>query len=761
MCRMHGDAHGPLCPDRGGLDRAADAAPESRGEEPEGFWFRLVQDSPNPTLVLDASYRCVFASRSMTAETGVAEETLLGRGLASIVVDADGSSIDERLDRTEVGVWAHFGVSLATASGETLHTRAIARRDVRDGEPVYIVVLRSVMANGTAESALRRRVDLELLLERVQHRFIHAVPLEIPAVISWALEEVGRFLGADRSYVLTFDHDARTETMIHEWVRPGTEPELGEYIDVSWDLVPAATRRNNDQWVSAVPDVSKLEGEWELDRQFFEESGLRSILELPIIVDGHPVGGLGFDWLQELADWTEDDLTLLGMFASTFAQLLGREAAERELTFRSQHDELTGLPNRVGLLARLQESLDAHRSTGVIGAVVVDVDRFKVVNDSLGNAAGDELLRLVGARIRGTVRPTESVARLGGDEFAVVISGPDEWAISRAANRVREELARPFKFRGRSYLLTASCGIATTSGGPLSAEELLRRAGAAMYHAKELGRARQSTFDIELEQRLADRLVLDQELRVALERREFEVHYQPEVDLENGRIVGAEALLRWRTDGVLRDAYTFIDVVEETGLIVPVGRWVLDEACRTVARWRSMGVDPDFAMRVNLSPRQLEDPDLVDLVGSALARYGLDPHNLCLEITETALMTDAEASLAVLQRLDTLGVALAIDDFGTGYSSLSYLKRFPVDILKIDRSFVDGLPVDEEDAAIVSTVVSLAMSLGMTVTAEGVETPEQADTLVGLGCGRGQGWLYSKAVPGAVVESGFIEVRPA
>lgn len=173
-----------------------------------------------------------------------------------------------------------------------------------------------------------------------------------------------------------------------------------------------------------------------------------------------------------------------------------------------------------------------------------------------------------------------------------------------------------------------------------------------------------------------------------------------------------------------------------------------------------MGVDPDFVMRVNLSPRQLEDPDLVDLVGSALARYGLDPHNLCLEITETALMTDAEASLAVLQRLDALGVALAIDDFGTGYSSLSYLKRFPVDILKIDRSFVDGLPVDDEDAAIVSTVVSLALSLGMTVTAEGVETPEQADTLVGLGCGRGQGWLYSRAVPPGVLESGFIDVRP-
>jgi len=727
------------------MDRTNSTPRAREGADAVAFWQRIAAASDDPVLVLDSAQRCVFASASITVETGFRVEHVVGRQIRSIVLDADGSSIVERLDRADQDE-AEFGVTLHTVSGRPSYTRATLRRDELDGRLHHVLVLRATSQGRSAESALRRRVELEQLLERVQHRFIHAVPAEIAAVIDGALEEVGRHLGADRAYLLTFDHAARTETMINEWAAEGIDVELGVYTDVSWDLAPAASRRNNELWVSAVPDVSKLDGEWELDRQFFEESGLRSILELPIIIDGHPVGGLGFDWLVNLADWNEDDLTLLGMFASTFAQMLGRDAAEKELVRRSTHDELTGLPNRSGVLASLGDALGTVAAGAVVGVMVFDVDRFQVVNDSLGNDAGDELLRLVGARLSSMVRPGDVVARLGGDEFAVVMpDAPDEWTVSRAAERLRDGLGNPFRFRDRTHLMTASCGIATTGPSDLGAGELLRRAGAAMYRSKELGRSRQTTFDVELEQRLSERLDLDQHLRSALARGEFEVHYQPEIDLGTGATVGAEALLRWRPDGVLRDAGSFIDVLEETGVIVPVGRWVLEQACREAARWAVGG--REFVMRVNLSARQLEHPGLTDEVREVLDRYGLHPRHLCLEITETALMANAGAALGLLESLDALGVSLAIDDFGTGYSSLSYLKRFPVDILKIDRSFVDGLPDDGEDHAIVTTIITLAQSLGMTVTAEGIESEGQARALVALGCTRGQGWWYSKAVP--------------
>lgn len=726
------------------------------------FWREVALNAVDPVFVLDADHRCWAVSEGMTLLTGLASGEMIGERLETLVMDADGSSVAERLDRAGESSVAEFGMTLRTSADLPFYGRAFVRRIRRHGLWNYVVVVRRNESVQSTETALWRRLELDKLLERIQHQFINAVPTEIDGVISAALHEVAEFLGADRGYLLAFDARGRTETMTHEWTAPGIEAELETYVDVPLDLAPAASRRNNNLWVSAVPDVSKLTGEWARDREFFEASGIRSILELPVIVDGVATGSLGFDWINSLSDWTEDDLTILGVFASTFAQLLGRDVAERELVRRANHDELTGLPNRSGLLSKLRAALAACRDAkpeSVVGVLVIDLDQFKVVNDSLGNEAGDDLLCLVGNRLRGLVRPSDIVARLGGDEFVLVlVDTPDEWTVSQLSDRLRDSLAEPYQFRGRDHLLTVSIGIATSSSDGEDAEELLRQAGAAMYRAKELGRARQSVFDGELEQRIAERLELDQRLRRAKDRDEFEVHYQPEIDLLTGRTVGVEALLRWRTDGVLRPAFEFIDVVEETGLIIPVGRWVLEQACREAARWSALPGQEDFVVRVNLSPRQLEQPDLVDQVRGILDTAGLDPRRLCLEITETALMSNAEAALATLTRLDSLGVTLAIDDFGTGYSSLSYLKRFPVDILKIDRSFVDGLPVDSDDLAIVDTVVHLAASLGMTVTAEGIETREQSDALVALSCVRGQGWLYSPAIPAEEIDQRLTEV---
>ena len=320
----------------------ADLAPAHTHTGPDGsgaWWRELVRSGSDAVVALDPGLRCAFVSDAAHRLFGRDATEMLDASIDQLVPIVDGTSVLERIDRLGDQPLS-FGVELATARGP-VRARVVVRRGEAD-LPVVLTFLHHEQI-GAAAQALGRKVELEHLIERVQHRFIHTVPEEIPDVINWCLAEVGVALGADRAYLLSFDHEHRCETMVHEWAAPGIEPELGIYESVSWDLVPAATERNNSSWVSAVADVSKLGDEWATDREFFERSGLRSILELPVVIDGEPVGGLGFDWITHLAEWTEDDLTLMGMLASSMAQLLGREVAEHELAHRATHDELTGL----------------------------------------------------------------------------------------------------------------------------------------------------------------------------------------------------------------------------------------------------------------------------------------------------------------------------------------------------------------------------------------------------------------------------------
>jgi diguanylate cyclase (GGDEF)-like protein len=434
------------------------------------------------------------------------------------------------------------------------------------------------------------------------------------------------------------------------------------------------------------------------------------------------------------------------MFATDLTE---RRSHEAELAHNASHDALTGLPNRRAFLDHLSDALEDLRiGGGIVATLFFDLDRFKVVNDSLGHGAGDQLLVAIGNRLREVLRPNDLVARLGGDEFTVLLPGcrtVDE--VLETADRLQERLREPVDVGLRRISVSCSIGVSIATTGHESPVEMMQWADAAMYQAKEHGRNRVAVFDDALAAEVRDRLELDQRLRTAVDRLDFEVHFQPEVDLVTGRILGAEALLRWRTEEGLMSAAQFIGLAEDTGLIVPIGAWVLEQACAEAACWATDFPDRELTVRVNLSARQLDDADLAEQVQAVLERTGLDPGRLCLEITETALMADAEASRLLLESLDALGVSLAVDDFGTGYSSLSYLKQFPVDVLKVDRSFVDGLPGDGEDLAIVATIIRLAESLGMDVTAEGIETPEQATTLTELGCTKGQGFLFARPVP--------------
>lgn len=427
-----------------------------------------------------------------------------------------------------------------------------------------------------------------------------------------------------------------------------------------------------------------------------------------------------------------------------------RRKHEAELKHQANHDGLTGLPNR-GRFAQLLDIAtirqgayhDAQRARS-LAVLFIDLDRFKVVNDSLGHAAGDDLLEQVARRLGAALRPDDVLGRLGGDEFTILADDIDHEDALALAERLQEQLRTPFQLAGREHLMTASVGV-VSAARPEDPADLMRWADTAMYRAKQLGRNCIVVFDDVLRNEASEQLELDQMLRVALDREELEVRYQPEIDLTTGSVVGAEALVRWAHPARgLMSADEFVPLAEENGAIVPIGRWVLDRACAQAAEWTGRGLLPaDFVLRVNLSARQLELPSLVDEVRTALGDSGLDPARLCLEVTETALMRDVDRALVVLTQLHDLGIRLAVDDFGTGYSSLSSLKRIPLRVLKIDRSFIDGLPDDADDRAIATTVLRLAESLGLTVTAEGVETTAQADLLRELGCPTAQGFLFA------------------
>ena len=419
-----------------------------------------------------------------------------------------------------------------------------------------------------------------------------------------------------------------------------------------------------------------------------------------------------------------------------------------QLTRQAFRDALTGLPNRALFMDRLTHGLTrARRRHEHVAVLFLDLDRFKVINDTLGHTVGDQLLVEVSNRLGSSLRPGDTVARLGGDEFGLLLEDvADAETAELVALRIEAELARPLIFEGREVFVTSSIGIALSSERLGTPEEVLRDADLAMYHAKAKGKARHEIFDGTMSAPALDRMDLEMDLRSAITNRDFRLHYQPILRLETGRIVEVEALIRWQHEkrGLLQpDA--FIGLTEETGLIVPIGQWVLTEACRQARAWQiEFPRMPALGMSVNLSAKQFQNPKLVEEITDALTMSGLDPACLKLEITESVVMQDVPATLAKLHELKDLGIRLAIDDFGTGYSSLGYLKRFPVDTLKIDRSFVKGLSHEGGDSAIVRAVVTVAKSLSMDVTAEGIETEQQRLELKALGCEFGQGFLFGR-----------------
>ena len=455
----------------------------------------------------------------------------------------------------------------------------------------------------------------------------------------------------------------------------------------------------------------------------------------------------------------------LGLLAFLLVQVLARGRARAlrmvdektvQLRYQALHDALTGLPNRALIMDRAEQMLVHARRDGIdASAMFIDLDGFKGVNDTFGHPVGDELLRVVATRIRGVLRETDTIGRLGGDEFVVLVQG----GADLIANRILAVLREPFDVgMGNPITITTSIGIAT--GDREAARDLLRDADIALYEAKGAGRNRIAEFRHEMHIAAHDRLALGSDLRGALARRELFLVYQPILDLETGQVRAAEALLRWQhaTRGLVPPT-EFIALAEDNGVIVDIGAWVLETACEQAAQWTAAGWP--IKMSVNVSARQLDDPGLVRAVGHALNRSGLDPDQLVLEITETALMRDAETAADVLGELTASGVHIAIDDFGTGYSSLAYLQQFPVDSLKIDRTFIAASSHSPESEALIQTLVQLGRSLGLRTVAEGIEDIPQLERLQELGCDRGQGYLFAPPLEVAALERFLADQTPA
>jgi diguanylate cyclase (GGDEF)-like protein/PAS domain S-box-containing protein len=495
---------------------------------------------------------------------------------------------------------------------------------------------------------------------------------------------------------------------------------------------------------------------WEDYRAAAISFGLRSCWSTPVLSHQRTVLGLFAMYSSEVRTPTPAELRLVTMATRIAGIAIERKQAEDRIRYMAHHDTLTGLPNRTVLEQELERAMRrAERCGRTVTVAFLDLDNFKLVNDTLGHTTGDELLKIVARRMAQCLRPDDTVVRLGGDEFVIILSADEAEQPGRAlatVQEVRRAIAAPLEIDGRAFQISSSVGLAVFPHDGREAKVLLANADTAMYRAKSLGRDNFQFYTAEMNSKISKSLLLQEELRNAIANRQLLLHYQPQIDLASGRIQGVEALIRWLHPGFgMVSPCEFIPIAEESGLIVPIGDWVLQTACRQNAAWQKSGLPP-VRMCVNVSTRQFRDKSLIGSVRAALEKSGLDASHLELELTESLIMEDVPGAIATMRELQQLGVQLAIDDFGTGYSSLSALKHFPVARLKIDRTFVRDIPRDDDDKAIVSAIISLGQKLNLRVIAEGVETDDQVAFLRANHCEEMQGFLFSRPVPAADIE---------
>jgi diguanylate cyclase (GGDEF)-like protein/PAS domain S-box-containing protein len=618
---------------------------------------------------------------------------------------------------------------------------AVLERDEND-TPVWHGVLYDITDRKGVEEELARRVKQQEAVASLGEQAMKGTAVD--GLMDGTVTAVAETERIERSCIWEFNEGTSSLMM---------QASIGAYDELDVLRIPSGP----DSPAGLALDSGRpvIVTDWKDEERFEVPSylrhlGVRSTLSVVIGGSKRPFGVL--EAHSESPDrFSPQDVHFTVSAANVLADAIERRVSDDSIRHRALHDPLTALPNRLLFVDRVEHALGMAQRRGTPLAVYfLDLDHFKLINDSLGHHTGDELLKAVAPRLRRHLRHADTVARFGGDEFAILVEEVyDQREAAVIADRIRDAFADPFTIRGYDQFISASIGVAVAGDGQQDAESLIRDADAAMYRAKDEGRNRTEMFDEAMRANAFQRLELERELRRALEQGEFLLHYQPIVEIANGDIVGVEALLRWEHPerGLVSPA-EFVPVAEESGLIDPIGRWVMEEGCKQTLAWHQLRPDSrPVDLSVNLSARQFANRDLPEVVSTILSRTGLDAAHLKLEITESVLVEESGVADEMLKQLDEIGTQLVLDDFGTGYSSLAYLNRFPLEILKIDRSFVQGLGTENDRTAIVQAVIGMGRALQMATVAEGVENADQLDELRRLGCDMAQGFYFSRPMP--------------
>ncbi len=623
------------------------------------------------------------------------------------------------------------------------HGRAWSQREISIVK-AFGGLFGKVASQTTREGLLLHQRRLDELVSQVAERLMSATAATRSESLAWTTRVLAEFLDSDVAFLRRNDHVRGLSILEAEWpVRTdftGPDP-LGE-VRFDSDPLFMVTKDLRGPYLAGIDDTS----DDYLER--VENSGGETVVmgaAVPLLLGDVTWGVLGFIHF-ELRAWKASEVNAFQAVASMLVQLQARIDAEERTAYIALHDDLTDLPNRRALLRELKVRRGAGRDTAVL---IIDLDRFKVMNDFLGHANGDRLLVTIADRVRTSIRVNDYCARLGGDEFVVLLDeAHSEMEVLASAYRLLELVAAPVDLGGQLVSHTASIGIAIADVKSNDTDsDVLAAADSAMYVAKAGGRNKAVLLDEKMRADLDERSAMELMLREALEKGELRLHYQPEVDLRTGQLLSVEALVRWQhpTKGII-NAAEFITVAEETGLVLTIGRWVFAEACRQLAEWRAKYPDLALIVRVNMSPAEFAATDLVEFVEGCLAANDIPGERLCIEITEYAVVDEPEKTASILRGFREIGVEVAIDDFGTGFASMTELKHLPVDLLKLDMSFVEGITSDAYDRAIVESIIRLGQVLNLGVTAEGIERVDIIEELLRLGCHRGQGYLISRPV---------------
>jgi len=669
-----------------------------------------------------------------------------------LYVDPERRRTFRQLIDQEGAVWG-FESQISRKDGSVIWISECARALYdSDGTLVgYEGTVEDISQRKQAEAELHQRDRLLQGVATATHHLL-ANP-DYDTAIQDALAALGHASGVDRVYI--YENHPHSETgqlamsMRFEWTRETVLPTIqNQHWQNQIYEVPAFWR-----WYQLLSQGRAVKGATEdfplAERPFLQQDQVLAILMVPILVDDEFWGYIGFDNCTSPRQWTQAEESILVTMAASLGSAVKRRRTEEIIRHQACHDQLTGLPNRSLFNYKLPVALSqAAHSDKLVAVMFLDLDRFKTINDTLGHAVGDELLKQVTQRLIRCIRKGDLIARWGGDEFTLLLPEIDSVeAVIKIAQRILEVLGPAFMLEGHELYATSSIGIALYPEDGKDPQTLLKNADAALYRVKDQGRNGYQFYTPSINYQASERLALENNLHHALERQEFLLYYQPQVDLQTGEVRQMEALLRWQhPEYGLVPPQRFICLAEETGLILPIGEWTLYEACRQARQWQRTAY-PGVRVAVNLSGRQFQQPGLVDLVARALAETGLSPEWLELEITETTAMQNVEFTEEVLRELQGMGVRLSMDDFGTGYSSLAYLKKFPFHTLKIDRTFTEDVTTDPSDAAIITAMLALGRSLNLEVVAEGVETEAQLEQLRSLHCRHMQGYLFSPPLP--------------